>query len=122
MYAPSFVTGNIVQRVGALPVISVGGLLILLFVAVNLTGVEGLQFWGALVMLGIGWNLMFVGATTLLSETYRPRDQARVQAFNEFLFCGCWAVTPLARGDHSRSQYSGRVSHRTVVPVVRSHA
>src|SRR3546814_16209508 len=80
MYAPSFVTGNIVQRVGALPVISVGGLLILLCVAVNLTGVEVLQFWGALVLLGIGWNLMFVGATTLHTETYRPEEQARVQS------------------------------------------
>src|SRR3546814_7761406 len=69
MYAPSFVTGNIVQRVGALPVISVGGLLILLCVAVNPTGVEALQFCGALVLPGFGWTLMFVGATHLPTQT-----------------------------------------------------
>src|SRR3546814_3618013 len=95
MYAPSFVTGNIVQRVGALPVISVGGLPILLCVAVNLTGVEVLQFWGALVLLGIVCNLMFVGATTLLTETYRPDEQARVQAFNEFMVFGDRTSTSL---------------------------
>ncbi|HEY9550555.1 MAG TPA: MFS transporter, partial [Kiloniellaceae bacterium] len=72
MYAPSFVTGHIIHRVGALPVIAVGGLLILACVAVNQTGVEVLQFWGALLLLGVGWNFMFVGGTTLLTETYRP--------------------------------------------------
>lgn len=98
MYAPSFVTGHIIQRVGALPVIVVGGLLIFGCVAVNLTGVEVLQFWGALVLLGVGWNFMFVGGTTLLTETYRPEEQARVQAFNEFMVFGTTAVTALASG------------------------
>ncbi len=98
MYAPSFVTGHIIHRVGALPVIAVGGLLILGCALVNLTGVEVLQFWAALVLLGVGWNFMFVGGTTLLTETYRPEEQARVQAFNEFMVFGTTAVTALASG------------------------
>jgi len=98
MFAPSFVTGHIIHRSGPLPVIAVGGLLILGCAAVNLTGIEVLQFWGALVLLGIGWNFMFIGGTTLLTETYRPEEQSRVQAMNEFLVFGTTALTALASG------------------------
>ncbi len=98
MYAPSFVTGHIIERIGVLQVISIGALLILACVAVNLTGVEVLQFWGGLVLLGVGWNFMYVGATTLLTETYRPEEQSRVQAFNEFMVFGTTAFTALASG------------------------
>jgi len=98
MYAPSFVTGHIIERIGVLRVISIGALLILACVAVNLTGVEVLQFWGGLVLLGVGWNFMYVGATTLLTETYRPEEQSRVQAFNEFMVFGTTAFTALASG------------------------
>src|SRR3546814_1007981 len=88
----------------------------------SLTGVEVLQFWGALVLLGIGWNLMFVGATTLLTETYRPEEQARVQAFNEFMVFGTTAVTSLASGVVFSSQGWGWVNLGTVVPVVLATA
>lgn len=98
MYAPSFVTGHIIHRVGAERVIAVGGALVLGCAAINLTGVEVLQFWGALVLLGIGWNFMFVGGTALLTETYRVEEQSRVQAFNEFMVFGTTAVTALASG------------------------
>ncbi|MEQ8356821.1 MAG: MFS transporter [Kiloniellaceae bacterium] len=98
MFAPSFVTGHIIHRLGALPVIVVGGLLILGCALVNLSGVEVLQFWSALVLLGVGWNFMFIGGTTLLTETYRPEEQSRVQAFNEFMVFSTTAVTSLASG------------------------
>ena len=98
MYAPSFVTGHIIERIGVLWVIAAGALLILGCVLVNMTGIAVLQFWGALVLLGIGWNFMFVGATSLLTQTYRPEEQARVQAFNEFMVFGTTAVTALASG------------------------
>lgn len=98
MYAPSFVTGHIIERIGVLRVISIGAFLILGCVLVNMTGIEVLQFWGALVLLGVGWNFMYVGATSLLTETYRPEEQARVQAFNEFMVFGTTAVTALASG------------------------
>ncbi len=98
MYAPSFVTGHIIHRVGAERVIAVGGVLVLGCAAINLTGVEVLQFWAALVLLGLGWNFMFVGGTALLTETYRIEEQSRVQAFNEFMVFGSTAVTALASG------------------------
>lgn len=118
MYAPSFVTGHIIQRLGALPVISVGGLLIIACVAINMTGVEVMQFWGALVLLGVGWNFMFVGGTTLLTETYRPEEQARVQAFNEFMVFGTTAVTALASGAVFTVAGWQWVNLGTVIPVV----
>ena len=118
MYAPSFVTGHIIHRVGAPPVIAVGGLLILACVAINQTGVEVLQFWAALLLLGIGWNFMFVGGTTLLTETYRPEEQPRVQAFNEFMVFGTTAVTALASGAVFSTQGWEWVNLGTVFPVV----
>src|SRR3546814_9850070 len=122
MYAPSFVTGHIIHRVGALPVIATGGLLILACVAVNQTGVAGLQFWGALLLLGVGWNFMFVGGTTLLTETYRPEEQSWVQAFNEFMVVGTTAVTSLASGAVFITHSWQWVNLGTVVPVVLATA
>ena len=118
MYAPSFVTGHIIHRVGVLPVLAVGAALILGCVLINLTGVEVLQFWAALVCLGVGWNFMFVGATTLLTETYRPEEQARVQAFNEFMVFGTTAVTALASGAIFSSLGWQAVNLGIVVPVL----
>ena len=122
MFAPSFVTGHIIHRVGALPVIVAGGLLIGACVAVNLSGVEVLQFWAALLMLGVGWNFMFVGGTTLLTETYRPEEQARVQAFNEFMVFGTTAVTALASGVIFSTFGWQWVNLGTVIPIVLATA
>ena len=117
MYAPSFITGHIIHRIGALPVIAIGGLLILACVTINQTGVEVLQFWAALLLLGVGWNFMFVGGTSLLTETYRPEEQPRVQAFNEFMVFGTTAVTALASGAVFSTLGWQWVNLGTVVPV-----
>jgi dipeptide/tripeptide permease len=60
--------------------------------AVNLTGVGILQFWVALVLLGVGWNFLFVGSTTLLTECYTPAETAKTQAINDFLVFGAVAL------------------------------
>ncbi|MGD1878250.1 MAG: MFS transporter [Kiloniellaceae bacterium] len=117
MYAPSFVTGHIIHRFGALPVITTGGLLVLACAMINLTGVEVLQFWAALLLLGVGWNFMFVGGTALLTETYRVEEQSRVQAFNEFMVFGTTAVTALASGAIFNALGWQWVNLATVVPV-----
>jgi len=117
MYAPSFVTGHVIHRIGALPVIATGGLLILTCVVINQTGVELLQFWAALLLLGVGWNFMFVGGTSLLTETYRPEEQPRVQAFNEFMVFGTTAVTALASGAVFSALGWQWVNLATVIPV-----
>ena len=85
MYAPAFLTGTLIQRWGVLEVILIGAAAMLATVAVNEAGTGLMQFWTALVLLGIGWNFMYVGGTTLLSEGYAPAERAKAQAINEFV-------------------------------------
>ncbi len=99
MYAPGFFTGNLIRRFGALKVIQAGAILNFACLAVGLSGQDLLaNFWVALVLLGVGWNFMFVGATTFLTENYRPSEQARVQAINEFCVFGTVAIASLSAG------------------------
>jgi MFS family permease len=79
MYVPSFFTGHLIKRFGALPVMAVGVLLNLACVAVALSGVELTHFVVALFTLGVGWNFLYVGGTTMLTETYRPEEKMRAQ-------------------------------------------
>jgi MFS family permease len=81
MFAPGFFTGGLIARFGALPVIAAGCVLMLGCVAVALSGVELMQFLVALFLLGVGWNFMYTGGTTLLTTSYRPSEKARVQGF-----------------------------------------
>ncbi|MGF1611621.1 MAG: MFS transporter [Kiloniellales bacterium] len=98
MFAPSFVTGHLIRRLGVLPVLTLGALLVLGCVAINLSGVAVIQFWSALVLLGVGWNFLFVGGTTLLTETYRPEERAKAQGLNDLLVFGTVALTALGSG------------------------
>ncbi len=84
MFAPSFVTGRLIHRFGTLNILLAGVVLTLLCVAVNLLGTGLPYFWAGLVLLGVGWNFLFIGGTTLLTETYRVEEKAKVQAFNDF--------------------------------------
>jgi len=85
MFLPSFFTGSLIARFGAPNVILAGGVLILACLGINISGVTYVQFWSALVLLGLGWNFMFVGGTTLATETYTPSERAKTQALNDFL-------------------------------------
>ncbi len=67
-------------------------------VVVGLSGLGVTQFWIALVLLGLGWNFLYVGGSALLTETYRPEEKAKVQGFNEFLVFGTVTVTALSSG------------------------
>lgn len=98
MYGPSFVTGRLIARFGAERVTAAGLVLIAAAAAVALTGLAVWQFWGALVLLGIGWNFSFIGATSLVTECYRPEERARVQAANDFLVFGSVAVASFSSG------------------------
>ncbi|PKR59340.1 MFS transporter [Thalassospira lohafexi] len=99
MYAPGFFTGNLIKRFGALKVIQTGAILNFVCLAVALSGEDLLaNFWVSLVILGVAWNFMFVGATTFLTENYRPSEQARVQAINEFVVFGTVAIGSLSAG------------------------
>ncbi len=98
MYAPSFFTGSLIQRFGINRILGAGVLLILGCVAVNLTGVAAAQFGGALVLLGLGWNFLFVGGSTLLTRTYRPEEKAKVQATNDLFVFTTVAATAFTSG------------------------
>ena len=88
MYVPSFFTGALIARFGTLRIIGAGIVLNVLCVAVNAAGIAIGNFWAGLVLLGVGWNFMFVGGTTLLTETYEPDERAKVQGFNDFMVWG----------------------------------
>ena len=85
MYAPSFVTGHLIARFGLSPVLLAGAALLLACCGINLAGIAEGNFWAANALLGIGWNFLFIGATTLLTRTYRPEERAKVQAVNDFI-------------------------------------
>jgi MFS family permease len=98
MFAPSFFTGSLIARFGVLNVIACGMALLAVCLAVNLSGTAVAQFWLGLFLLGVGWNFTYVGATTLLTQVYRPAEKAKVQATNDFLVFGMMATGALTSG------------------------
>lgn len=98
MFVPSFFTGHLIRRYGAVRIILVGTVAMLATVAINLSGTGLVEFWTALLLLGIGWNFMFVGGTTLLTEIYTLQEKAKVQAMNDFLVFGTNAVASFSSG------------------------
>jgi MFS family permease len=99
MYLPGFVTGRLIQRFGSHQIICGGTVLTLGCVLANwLLGPIYFTFFLALMLLGLGWNFMFVGATALLSTVYEPHERVKVQATNDFLVFGTVACTAFASG------------------------
>ena len=98
MFAPSFFTGHLIKRFGVLNVIAAGAVLMLGSAATGLSGIAVTQFWGALLLLGIGWDFLFVGGTTLVLEAYRPEERAKVQAFNDFTVFTFVAIASFSSG------------------------
>jgi MFS family permease len=98
MFAPGFFSGRLIARYGTRKVIVWGAVLNALCVAVALMGESFWHFTVALVLLGVGWNFMFVGATALLAESHRPEERVRAQAANDFIVFGTVAATALASG------------------------
>lgn len=92
MFAPSFFSGHLIRRFGALTVITWGAVTMLACIGIAVLGVSVFHFWLSLILLGLGWNFLFVGATTLLTETYTTAERAKTQALNEFMVFGCAAV------------------------------
>jgi len=98
MFGPSFFTGSLIQRIGVLNVMLAGIVIMVACVAVGLSGQRHAHFWWALVLLGLGWNFMYVGGTTLLTEAYRPAEKARTQGVNEIIVFGTTAACSFASG------------------------
>jgi MFS family permease len=98
MFAPSFVTGRLIQRFGTTAVTSLGLILLALSAVVGLSGLGLTHFWLALVLLGVGWNFGFVGATTMVTACHRPNERNKVQALNDFLVFGSVAASSFSAG------------------------
>ena len=98
MFAPSFFTGKLIQRFGNRPITSLGLVMIGGAGVLALLGLDLFHFWGALILLGVGWNFGFIGATSLVTECYRPAERAKVQALNDFLVFGTVAVASFGSG------------------------
>jgi len=98
MFAPSFFTGPLIARIGVVRVITLGFVLLGICAAIALSGEDLHQFYAALVMLGLGWNFSFVGATTLLATAHSPAEQAKVQGCNDFLVFGLVSIASFSSG------------------------
>lgn len=98
MFAPSFVTGWLIDRFGLVRVMKGGIALMLLCVIAAVINRHLAHYWFGLVLLGVGWNLLFVGGTTLLTQNYRPNERFKAQAFNDFTVYGLQATASLSAG------------------------
>ena len=98
MFIPSFFTGKLIDRFGVTVIIAIGVLLNLGAMVMNLSGVLLENFWIALVLLGAGWNFMYIGGTTLLTECYGAGERAKVQAIHDFLVFVTVAVSSFSSG------------------------
>src|SRR4030088_3084403 len=98
MYGPSFFTGSLIARFGAPRIVALGLSLEAIAATSGLCGITAMHFWGTPLVLGVGWNLGFVGASALVLETHRPQERNKVQAFNDFLVFGTMAVGSFSSG------------------------
>ncbi len=117
MFAPAFVTGHLIKRYGVLNIMLVGALLGVACMAVNLAGSSVWHFWTALLLLGISWNFLFIGATTLLTETYHPEERAKTQALNDFAVFTSVALSSLSAGA-LQSRYGWQTVNMGLIPLL----
>lgn len=98
MYGPSFFTGSLIARFGAPAVVATGLALEAVAAMIGISGLTAMHFWVGLIVLGVGWNFGFVGASALVLETHRPQERNKVQAFNDFLVFGVMAIGSFSSG------------------------
>ena len=98
MFAPSFFTGSLIKRFGVLNILLTGAALMFGCVFIASAGVSLMHFWFALVLLGVGWNFLYIGGTTLLTECYAPTERAQAQGINDFLVFVAMAASSLTAG------------------------
>src|SRR5580692_4969865 len=98
MYGPSFFTGSLIARFGAPRIVAFGLSLEAIGAMIGLSGITAMHFWATLIVLGVGWNFSFVGASALVLETHRPQERNKVQAFNDFLIFGMMALGSFSSG------------------------
>ena len=118
MFVPSFFTGSLIKRFGALPVMGVGVVLNALCIMVALSGVDLMQFLVALFVLGVGWNFLYIGGTTLFTQTYRPEEKTTAQAAMDTVVYTTMTVTSFSSGALITTQGWTWLNIGSIVPVV----
>src|SRR5262245_6395879 len=98
MFGPSFFTGRLVHRFGAERIVAAGLILLAACAIVALSGIALWQFWTALILLGLGWNFSFIGATAMVAESYTAAERGKVQGFHDFVLFGSVAFSSLMSG------------------------
>ncbi|KPQ10944.1 MAG: Arabinose efflux permease [Saliniramus fredricksonii] len=98
MFAPSFFTGKLIDRYGKEMITAIGLVMIAVSAVIGLSGLTVAHFWTALILLGVGWNFGFIGATALVTDTYRPEERTKAQAANDFIVFGSVAVASFSSG------------------------
>ena len=98
MFAPSFFTGSLIHRFGAERIVATGLVLLIGCATVALSGLALWQFWTSLILLGLGWNFSFIGATAMVAASYRPSEKGKVQGFHDFVLFGSVACASLMSG------------------------
>ena len=98
MFGPSFFTGHLIRRFGVLQVMMAGALLLYVVVAIALSGISVPHFWFALVLLGIGWNFLYIGGTTLLTDACTPAERAKTQGANDSIIFLTTMLTSFGSG------------------------
>ena len=117
MFAPGFFTGHLIKRFGALPIMGVGVVLNALCIAIALSGVDLHQFLAALFLLGVGWNFLFTGSTTLSLQTYTPQEKDRAQGALNFFVFATLAVSSFASGVLVTTRGWALLNYGSMVPV-----
>jgi predicted MFS family arabinose efflux permease len=98
MYAPLFITGSLINRWGALNIILAGIALLFVCIVAALADTMLINFWMAMFLLGVGWNFMYVGGSTLLTECHTPAERAKTQAANDFMVFATMAISSMSSG------------------------
>jgi MFS family permease len=98
MFAPSFFTGSLIHRFGAERIVAIGLVLLIGCAIVALSGLELWHFWTSLILLGLGWNFGFIGATAMVAASYQPSEKGKVQGFHDFVLFGSVACASLLSG------------------------
>ena len=98
MFAPSFFTGMLIQRFGTEKVVAAGLIILMACALVAHAGIELWNFWGALILLGIGWNFGFIGATAIVASSYQPHEADKVQGFHDIILFGTVALASFSSG------------------------
>jgi MFS family permease len=122
MFVPSFFTGSLVKRFGALPIMAIGVVLNAVCIAVALSGIDLAHFVVALLTLGVGWNFLFIGGTALVTTAYRPEEKTTAQAAMDTTIFATMTVTSFSSGALVTTQGWTWINVGSIVPVLLTAA